>query len=73
MIPAELRPGTTLHQLIKNTPLVCWTGGGFLRLAFGGSHRNPMAYPRLQRHGAKVLLKQAEKEKGRFENRPFSG
>jgi hypothetical protein len=73
MIPPELRPGTTLNQLIKNTPLMRWAGSGFLRLALGGSHRDPMAYPRLQRHGTKVLLKQAEKEKGRFENRPFSG
>ena len=64
MVPPELRRSSPCHQLLKNALLVRWSSCRFLRLPLCGSHRQPMANYRLQRHGAKVLLNPREKEKG---------
>jgi hypothetical protein len=71
VVPAEVRRSPTRHQLLENPLLVRWSRRRFACFTLCASHCQPMADCRLQRHGAKVLLNPPEKEKGRFENRPF--
>jgi hypothetical protein len=73
VVPTKSRRGPVPYQPFKNTLLKRHTLGSFFRFALDSKQRQLMANEGLQRHGAKVLLKPAEKEKGRFENRPSPG